>query len=112
MLLFVICATFITFMSADSHQPSPQQPAKGDKQAKVQGCVSEANAIFNLTDSSGTIYRLAGDASKFTEHNGHRVEVTGAITPSTSSQTDSQPTITVSSVQHIASTCNASQERF
>ncbi len=112
MLCFVICATALTYIDTGSTQSpttSTQQPGKADKPAtKVQGCVSAGNGAFNLTDGSGTIYRLAGDASKFPEHNGHKVEVTGTIAPPTSGQADSQPTLTVSAIELIASSCTAS----
>ena len=113
MLCFVIFATAVTYTDAGSGRASVQQPSKARNstqksadQAKVQGCVSVVNGNFNLTDGSGTTYRMAGDTSKFTEFNGHKVEVTGAVTPPTSGQPDSQPTVAVASVQDIASTCS------
>ncbi len=115
MLCFVIFATAVTYTDAGSSRASIQQSAKPDKpaqkpadpQANVRGCVSVANGNFNLTDGSGTVYHMAGDTSKFTEFNGHMVEVTGAVAPPTSGQPDSQPTVTVASVQDVASTCGA-----
>jgi hypothetical protein len=105
MLCFVICAAALTYTDTGSTQTSPPQ----GRAAKVLGCVSASNGNYNLTDGSGTIYRLAGDASKFNEHNAHKVEVTGTVTPSTSDQAGSQPTLTVASIQPIAPNCNASQ---
>jgi hypothetical protein len=108
MFCFVICATALTY--TDTPQPpktSTQQPGKNDKQAKILGCVSASNGAFSLTDGSGTIYKLAGDVSKFPEHNGHKVEVTGTIAPPTSGQADSQPTLTVAAIELIAPSCNA-----
>jgi hypothetical protein len=114
MLCFVICATALTYVDAGSTQSpktSTQQSGKSDKpadkQAKVQGCVSASNGAFYLTDGSGTIYKLAGDASKFPEHNGHKVEVTGTIAPPTSDQANAQPILTVSAIELIAPSCNA-----
>ena len=114
MLCFVVCATALTYVDAGSTQSpktATQQPGKSDKpadkQAKVQGCVSASNGAFNLTDGSGTIYKLAGDTSKFPEHNGHKVEVTGTIAPATSDQADSQPTLTVAAIELIAPSCHA-----
>ncbi|HJX83263.1 MAG TPA: hypothetical protein VJ723_02835 [Candidatus Angelobacter sp.] len=110
MFCFVICATALTYTDISSTQlpkTSTQEPGKNDKPAKVQGCVSAANGAFSLTDGSGTIYKLAGDASKFPEHNGHKVEVTGTIAPATSGQAESQPTLTVASIQLIAPSCHA-----
>jgi hypothetical protein len=115
MLFFVIVATALTYSDLGPTGTSAQQPAKADnpldkdKPVKVQGCVSAANGMFSLTDGSGTVYRLAGDASKFPEHNGHKVEITGTITPPTSGQADSQPTLTVASIELVASSCTASQ---
>lgn len=114
MLCFVIFATAVTYTDAGSSRASVQQAAKPDKQpadksapSKVQGCVSAANGNFNLTDSSGTIYRMAGDTSKLVEFNGHKVEATGTITPPTSGQPNSQPILAVAAVQDVASNCNA-----
>ena len=107
MLCFVICATALTYTDMGATQTSPPA-AKAEKAVKVQGCVSATNGNYNLTDTSGTIYRLAGDASKFNEHNAHEVEVTGTVAPSTSDQAGSQPTLTVSSIEPIAPSCNAS----
>jgi hypothetical protein len=96
---------------ADSHteRSQPPQTGKADKPAIVMGCVSAGNGSFKLTDGSGTNYQLAGDETKFTEHIGHRVEITGTITPSSSGQSGSQSTLTVASIKQIASTCNSSQ---
>jgi hypothetical protein len=118
MLCFVIFATAVTYTDAGSSRASVQQSGKADKpapagkpvdqqgQSKVQGCLSVANGNFNLTDGSGTIYRMTGDTSKLAEYNGHQIEATGAVTPPTSGQPDSQPTLTIASVQDVASTCS------
>jgi hypothetical protein len=106
----LLCCVLGGAALGDSHTaPSqPPQTGKADKPAIVMGCVSAGNGSFKLTDGSGTNYQLAGDETKFTEHIGHRVEITGTITPSSSGQSGSQSTLTVASIKQIASTCNSS----
>jgi len=93
-------------------------------ETKVEGCLSGSNGSYTLASKGGTTYQLSGDTSKLTEHVGHEVQITGrtqsasSSSPSSSSGTGaassgqtgagSQPTLSVSSVKHISSSCSSS----
>jgi hypothetical protein len=79
----------------------------------VQGCLSGSDGNYTVTDKTGTSYRLTGDTAKLSEHIGHEVKVSG--TKSTAAATGAsdtmgqtggaQQSIQVTSVKHIAKTC-------
>jgi hypothetical protein len=82
----------------------------------VQGCLSGADGSYTLTDQTGASYRLTGDTAKLSEHIGHEVKVTGTKSTATATgasdtmgQTGgAQQAIQVSSVKHVAKTCQTS----
>ena len=97
--------------------PSTSQTSSSDNQTTVQGCLSGSSGNYTLTDSSGTRYQLSGDTSKLSDHVGHKVEIKGTTTPSSTSSSgasgassstgaNAQPTLNVSSFKHISSSCS------
>jgi hypothetical protein len=100
----------------NSTPTSQEKSANTSGQMMVQGCLSGSDGNYTLTDKNGTSYQLTGDTAKLSEHVGHEVKVSGtATTAATSSggsssamgqsNGSSQRAIEVSSVKHIAKTC-------
>ncbi len=117
----LLCAMWVaaqTYPNQSSNQSS-SQASNAAGQTTVQGCLSGSNGNYSLTDSSGNTYQLAGDTSTLSEHVGHTVKITGTTasssasskgtskTPSSSSGANAQPTLNVSSVKHISSSCSS-----
>jgi len=120
LLLCVMWAAAQTYPNQSSNQTSSQASSTAG-QTTVQGCLSGSNGNYSLADSSGNTYQLAGDTSKLSEHVGHTVEITGTAAsssasskgtskaPSSSSGANAQPTLNVSSVKHISSSCSSNR---
>jgi len=51
----------------------------------VEGCLSSNNGNYTLTDSHGNNFQLTGDTSKLSEHVGHTVKITGAMSSASAS---------------------------
>lgn len=106
---------------SDTNSPTASQTASSAAggETTVQGCLSGSNGNFTLTDKNGNSYKLTGDTAKLSEHVGHEVKVTGtsssasaapgdsgsATGTSGQASTDSATTLEISSVKHIAKTC-------
>lgn len=84
----------------------------------VQGCLSGSSGNYTLTDKHGNTYQLTGDTAKLSEHVGHEVKVMGtsssaapssggAATGTAGSAAGNSQTLEVSSVKHIAKTCQS-----
>ena len=79
----------------------------------VEGCLGGSDGNYTLTDQSGTSYRLTGDTAKLSEHIGHQVKVSGTKSSATATGSSdtmgqtggSQQAIQVTSVKHVAKTC-------
>lgn len=95
---------------------SPTATANSGNQTTVQGCLSNSNGNYTLTDKSGNSFQLTGDTAKLTEHVGHQVKITGTMNAASASSgsgsdatgqagASSQQVIEVSSVKHVAKTC-------
>jgi len=95
-------------------------PVNAGGEQSVQGCLSGADGNYTLMVKNGTSFKLAGDTAKLAEHIGHEIKVTGTMSSaSTSPNTDTsagaagQSTrssggeIQVTSVKHIAKTCQS-----
>ena len=104
---------------------TPQSSASTSGRLKTfQGCLSEENGKFHLTDKMGTSYELTGKTANLKAHVGHKVSVTGKVSTSGISgammSSENQPgamsgeqagmeqTIRVSSFRHISASCNTS----
>lgn len=92
------------------------QATQSSGQMTVEGCLSGTSGNFTLSDKNGTSYQLTGDTAKLSEHVGHQVKVTGtsssgspaggADSASTgASASGGGQTLQVSSVKHVAKTC-------
>ena len=109
--------------SGQSSASSASQTSSGGE-TTVQGCLSGSSGSFTLTDKSGTAYQLTGDTAKLSEHVGHEVKVTGttgsgassagssssdssASSPSSGASSGSQQTLQVTSVKHVAKSCQS-----
>jgi ABC-type phosphate transport system substrate-binding protein len=82
----------------------------------VQGCLSGSSGNYTLSAKDGTSYQLTGDTAKLSDHVGHEVKITGTssaaspngggtATGTTGQASASSQTLEVSSVKHIAKTC-------
>jgi hypothetical protein len=83
----------------------------------VEGCLSSNNGNYTLTDSHGNNFQLTGDTSKLSEHVGHTVKITGAMSSASAPSTGetggamgstTQQAIDVGSVKHVSKTCKNS----
>jgi Protein of unknown function (DUF5818) len=117
LLAFTLICSAAWLLAQDQYgsQSGSNQVGAAAGQKTVQGCLQGSNGTYTLTDKSGTTYQLAGDTSKFSEHVGHEVKITGttASADATSSSMGSQaggaqqPTLTVQSMKHISKTCKS-----
>jgi hypothetical protein len=102
-----------TAATASTQSGMTPTSAGGDS---VQGCLSGADGSYTLTDQTGVSYRLTGDTAKLSEHIGHEVKISGTKSTATATgasdtmgQTGgAQQAIQVSSVKHVAKTCQTS----
>ncbi len=101
-------------------QTPGQTTSDTGNQTTVQGCLSGSSGSYTLTDSSGNSYQLTGNTSKLAKHVGHQIEVTGATSSAPSSaggnetgagnggaSAQQQQTLNVSSIKHLAASCNS-----
>ena len=114
-LLSAVCA----FAQYESQPNASNQSGMGMGMDKttVQGCLSQSNGNYTLTDSSGMAYQLTGDTGKLQAHVGHTIQVTG--TPSAASNpsgmakqsgsmsgaSDMQHMLSVTSFKHVTAGC-------
>jgi len=103
--------------SPDSSAQTSSQTAAGGE-TTVQGCLSGSSGSYTLAAKDGTTYQLTGDTAKLSEHVGHEVKITGTANSAASSpssgaastsagSTSSEKSLQVSSVKHVAKTCQA-----
>lgn len=90
-------------------------------QMTVQGCLSQANGSYSLTDNSGTTYQLTGNTARLQAHVGHTIQVTGTTgsasnssnmsgqAGSMSGSSDMQHTLAVTSFNHVRAGCSTAQ---
>jgi hypothetical protein len=79
----------------------------------LEGCLSEANGRFTLTDQSGTEYELTGRTAALKNHVGHTIRVkgeemmagTGKPGAMSNEEAQGKPSFKVSSFRHISNTC-------
>ena len=108
LLLFGVLLLGVSWAAA---QTSPSQGTGGSSgQETVKGCLSNSGGSYMLTDKNGKSFQLTGDTSKLSDHVGHEIKVTGTA-GSASASSDSgamsqaSPTLEVSTIKHIAKTC-------
>jgi hypothetical protein len=79
----------------------------------IQGCLSNSNGQYWLTDSSGVKHQLSSHANVVKNHVGHEVAITGTEAVKTTDTTiqgaassaKQIPVFRVQSVQHVADSC-------
>lgn len=77
----------------------------------IEGCLSGAIGNYTLTDYSGASYQLTGNSEQLKAHVGDTVRLSGVLTPishvplAMSEGTQTQPTLSVSSLQKISGVC-------
>jgi hypothetical protein len=101
--------------SKDSSARAPQGGTASGRTMTFQGCLSESNGKFHLTDKMGTSYELTGKTANLKSHVGHTIAVTGKATASgenqpgaMSEQGGMEQTLQVSSFRHISGNCKSS----
>jgi hypothetical protein len=116
-LPLLLLAGVVLLLAQAQRDQKGAQPSGTDNQTTIQGCLSGSGGNYTLTDSWGHTFQLAGDTDKLNEHVGHKVEVAGTssgdspdsskdASPPSSGTSSSQPTVNVSSVKHIADSCD------
>lgn len=84
----------------------------------LQGCLRFTDGHYRLTDSSGAIHTLIGEANHLTHYIGHQVSVTGTETvrtsdtsqqPGVESTAKERPAFRVKTVKDVAPSCTASK---
>jgi len=102
-------------------------PANAGSQVTVKGCLGGGSGNYTLLGSDGMTYQLQGDDSQLKEHVGHTVAVTGTVGSgnsttgntnetapngaSPSANSGEQRTLSVTSLQHISSSCSQTSTR-
>ena len=75
--------------SSSSSQTSSDQANSSQStnapETTIEGCLSGSSGSYTLTDASGKIYQLQGDASKLSDHVGHEVRIKGSETGASAS---------------------------
>ena len=102
-----------------SHGGTASAPMGGTTSGRMktfQGCLSESNGKFHLTDKMGTSYELTGKTANLKGHVGHTIAITGKAMTSgagqpgamSGEQAGMEQTIHVSSFRHVSSNCKSS----
>jgi Protein of unknown function (DUF5818) len=111
--------------TSDSNDSNSNTPSNAGSEITVRGCLGGSSGNFTLLGSDGTTYQLQGNDDQLKRQVGHTVAVTGTVgtgnsTSSSAAQTNpsggasaegttgEQRTLTVSSLQHISSSCGPS----
>jgi len=109
--LMLISLLLLGVSWAVAQSESQASTGKSAGQETVQGCLSNSGGTYTLTAKDGKTFQLTGDTAKLTEHVGHEIKVTGTMSSAAESstgamgKTSAEKTIEVSSVKHIAKTC-------
>jgi hypothetical protein len=121
MLLLTIAFAMAKSSNTTNSQMSTAVAANA-MQKTVQGCLSDANGDYTLTDSSGTIWQLEGSTDQLKNDVGHTVAITGrgnnaaVLTGNSKDYIDvdmaSVNDFQVSTVKQISATCSQQNRRF
>lgn len=123
--LFLLCAAWAFAQTYPSQSSSPgssqagqsststQTSSSSGNETKVEGCLNGSSGNYTLTDSSGKTWQISGDTAKLSDHVGHKVEITGttsssssaATSPNGSSAGSGGQTLNMTGMKHISSTC-------
>ena len=113
------------WLAAQTYPGQTQAPDRstkaGQSQMTVEGCLNESNGAYTLTDSSGNVYQLVGAGSEISQQVGHTVKIIGLTGPASGSSKEGSstgdksaapaapPTLTVTSVKHVADSCSSNR---
>jgi hypothetical protein len=86
---------------------------KAGSATTIQGCLSNSNGQYWLTDSNGVKHQLSSHANVLKNHIGHEVAITGVEAVKTTDTTiqggassaKQIPVFRVQTVKHVADTC-------
>jgi len=104
-LTLLLCAVWAMAQSYPSQTSHSAGAAK-----TVQGCLSQSNGNYVLTDKSGTAYQLGGDTSQLSAHVGHEIQIKGTMAEAgaaSAGAAGAQPKLDVTSMKHISETCSS-----
>jgi hypothetical protein len=96
--LFLISVTLLCASLAFSQEPTTQEPTGqssatsagvNSNSSTVQGCLGGTDGKYVVTQDNGTAVTLVGDTAKLTDHVGHKVQITGQVVTSGSSDSAS-----------------------
>jgi hypothetical protein len=111
LLLFSVLLLGMSWAVAQSYPKQDKTRSTGGQET-VKGCLSSNGGTYTLTDKNGKNFQLTGDTAKLSEHVGHEIKVTGTASSAAASSSDAtgqagggQPTLEVSSVKHVAKSC-------
>jgi hypothetical protein len=100
-----------TFWAAAQSYPSQETSGKAGGQETVKGCLSSSGGTYTLSAKDGKTFQLTGDTSKLSEHVGHEIKVTGAVSAASATSSDAmgktgaEQSLEVSSVKHVSKSC-------
>lgn len=78
----------------------------------IEGCLDGAIGSYTLTDQQGASYQLTGKTEQLKDYVGGTMRLTGVVTPvvnmpgAISEGTQTQPTMSVISIQRLSAVCN------
>lgn len=109
--------TVVLLISAMGLQAQAMGQAGGTPSASttITGCLQYSNGHYRLTDNSGKVYQLSGEANQLTHHVGHQVAIAGTpgvrtvdtTVQGAESNAKEQPVFKVKTVHQLADTCKA-----
>jgi hypothetical protein len=109
--------TVVLLISAIGLQAQAMGQAGGNSSASatITGCLQFTDGHYRLTDNSGKVYQLSGEANKLTHYIGQQVAIAGmpgvrtgdTTVQGSESTAKEQAVFRVKTVQHLADTCKA-----
>ena len=110
-LILLLSATWALAQQTQSNS----QTTSGSKETTIEGCLTGSGGDYTLSDQSGKIYQIEGDAAKLSKHVGHEVRLTGTETSAASASgaaaatgtAESKAKFNVSKVEHVSTSCTA-----
>jgi hypothetical protein len=110
-LLSSILLLSTVWAAAQNDSDSDSESSTASSKMTVEGCLDGAIGNYTLTDHAGASYQLTGDLEQLKAHVGETMRVTGVVTPivhvpgAMSEGTETQPTLSVTSLKRISTVC-------
>jgi len=101
-LILLLCTTWMVAQQTGK--------ASSSGQTTIEGCLSQSDSGYTLTDKSGTAYQITGDTAQLKEHVGHEVRIKGKTAESSATSSTgsaAQSSIELTSVKHVSATCGS-----